>query len=129
VVESVVDADTPTLRERSRADVVRTDVLDAFEDLFAEYDLLVSATLATTAFPHGAAPEVIDGVDIDPHRGWVLTHPYNFTGHPAASIPAGFVDGLPVGMQVAGPRHADDVVLAASAAFERHRPWQHRYPE
>ncbi|MFB6186568.1 MAG: amidase family protein, partial [Halobacteriaceae archaeon] len=60
---------------------------------------------------------------------WVLTQPYNFSGHPAASIPAGFIDGLPVGMQIAGQRHADDDVIAASAAFERKQPWQHRYPD
>jgi Asp-tRNA(Asn)/Glu-tRNA(Gln) amidotransferase A subunit family amidase len=129
IVDLILDADAPTTRAYSQADVVRTDVFDALQDLFEEYDVFVSATLATTAFPHGEEPEEIDGVDVEPLRGWVLTQPYNFTGHPAASIPAGFADGLPVGMQIAGQRHADDVVIAASAAFERQRPWQDRYPE
>ena len=53
--------------------------------------------------------------------------PLNFTGHPAASIPAGFADGLPVGMQIVGRRYADADVLAASAAFERLRPWHDSY--
>jgi Asp-tRNA(Asn)/Glu-tRNA(Gln) amidotransferase A subunit family amidase len=99
------------------------------QDLFEEYDLLVTPTLATTAFPHGEEPKSIDGVDVEPLRGWVLTQPYNFTGHPAASVPAGLADGLPVGMQVAGRRYADDDVIAASAAFERQRPWHDTYPE
>ncbi|WP_226005132.1 amidase [Natrinema salinisoli] len=129
LVDLIMDADEPTTREYKRADVVRTRVLDGFADLFAEYDLLVTATLGTTAFPHGEEPVEIDGVDIEPYRGWVLTQPYNLTGHPAASIPAGFVDGLPVGMQIAGERHADDDVIAASAAFERQRPWHGEYPE
>jgi amidase len=57
-----------------------------------------------------------------------LTYPVNFTGHPAASIPAGMAPGnLPVGMQIIGRRYADADVLAASAAFERLRPWWAAY--
>jgi Asp-tRNA(Asn)/Glu-tRNA(Gln) amidotransferase A subunit family amidase len=123
-----MDADEPTTREYKRADTVRTDVFDALQDLFAEYDLVVSATLATTAFPHDRKPTEIDGVEIEPLRGWVLTQPYNFSGHPAASVPAGFVDGLPVGMQIAGQRFDESAVIAASAAVERHRPWHDEYP-
>jgi len=60
--------------------------------------------------------------------GWCLTYPFNFTGHPAASVPAGFTDeGLPIGMQIVGRRFADKTVLAASAAFERLRPWHDSY--
>ncbi|WP_226040156.1 amidase [Natrinema sp. DC36] len=129
LVDLVVDAEEPTTREYKRADVVRTHVLDGLGDLFAEYDLLATATCGTTPFPHGEEPTEIDGVEIEPYRGWVLTQPFNLTGQPAASVPAGVIDGLPVGMQIAGPRHADDDVIAASAAFERQRPWRDTYPE
>ena len=124
-----MDAEKPSAREYKRADVVRTHVFDGLQDLFAEYNLLATATLGVTAFPHGEEPESIDGTEIEPLRGWVLTQPYNYTGHPAASIPAGFADGLPVGLQVAGRRHRDDQVIAASAAFERQRPWHDAYPK
>lgn len=128
LVDLILEAEEPTTREYKRADRVRTRVFDGLQDLFAEYDILATATVGVTAFEHGDEPESIDGTDIEPLRGWVLTQPYNFTGHPAASIPAGFVDDLPVGLQLAGQRHADDVVIAASAAFERRRPWHDAYP-
>ncbi|MDD9994124.1 MAG: amidase family protein, partial [Dehalococcoidia bacterium] len=62
--------------------------------------------------------------------GLCMTYPINFTGNPAASIPAGFTeDNLPIGMQIIGRRYADETLLAVSAAFERARPWQHKYLE
>ncbi|WP_394348444.1 amidase family protein [Natronococcus sp.] len=127
-IETVLDAAPPSVRELTQADVVRSRVFDGLQDRFEEYDLIASATLATTSFPHGEPPETIDGIDVGPRRGWVLTQPYNLTGHPAASVPAGFVDGLPVGMQLAGERFGDADVLAASAALERRQPWRDRYP-
>jgi amidase/aspartyl-tRNA(Asn)/glutamyl-tRNA(Gln) amidotransferase subunit A len=72
-------------------------------------------------------PAQINGEEIDPSIGWCLTYLTNFSGHPSASIPAGLVDGLPVGMQIIGRRGADVDVLAASAAFERSRPWTDAY--
>jgi Amidase len=73
-------------------------------------------------------PGRINDVEVDPLIGWCLTYFVNFSGHPAASIPAGLAEGrLPVGMQLIGRRYADADVLAASAAFERLRPWQDTY--
>ncbi|MFB6133751.1 MAG: amidase [Halanaeroarchaeum sp.] len=129
LVDVILESEPPTLREYRRAERVRTAVVDDLADLFAEYDLLVTATTATTAFPHGDEPTSIDGTDVEPLRGWLLAHPFNFSGQPAASIPAGFLDGLPVGMQIAAPRFGEPDILAGSAAFERRRPWRDAYPE
>lgn len=73
-------------------------------------------------------PSEINGEAVDPLIGWCLTYFMNFSGHPAALIPAGMsAEALPVGMQIIVRRYADADVFAASAAFERLRPWQANY--
>lgn len=115
--------------EYRQADIVRTAVFETIQDLFDECDLLATPTLAVPPFEHGIwGPEEVAGEEIDPTFGWCLTWLFNLTGHPAASVPAGFTDdGLPVGMQLVGPRFADETVLAASGAFERIAPWHDAY--
>ena len=61
--------------------------------------------------------------------GWVLTYPFNLTGQPVISVPCGFSDdGLPIGLQIVGRRHADSTVLQAAAAYEQAAPWADRRP-
>jgi amidase/aspartyl-tRNA(Asn)/glutamyl-tRNA(Gln) amidotransferase subunit A len=112
--------------------VARTEVYDAIEAVLATHDLLVTPTLACMPVPNAddgntLGPRQINGVEVDPLIGWCLTYFANFSGHPAASIPAGMVDGLPVGLQIIGRRGADEAVLAASAAFESVKPWADIY--
>jgi amidase len=115
-----------------RDQVMRTEIFDAMQAVFADHDLLVHPTVAALPVPNAddgntLGPSAIEGVEVDPLIGWCLTYFANFTGHPAASIPAGMADGLPVGMQITGRSGADADVLAASAAFERLSPWP--FPE
>jgi amidase/aspartyl-tRNA(Asn)/glutamyl-tRNA(Gln) amidotransferase subunit A len=116
-----------------RDNAVRTEVYDAISSVLDRYDLLVTPTLACVAVDNAGdgdtvGPRSINGEAVDPLIGWCLTYPINFTGHPAASVPAGLWAGrLPIGMQIVGRRYADADVLAASAAFERLRPWQDSY--
>jgi Asp-tRNA(Asn)/Glu-tRNA(Gln) amidotransferase A subunit family amidase len=116
-----------------RGSRLRTAVFDMVEDVFEGYELLVTATLGTAGFPIGSAPGTtqapreINGVAVEPGIGWCLTYPINFTGHPAASIPAGLVGQCPVGMQIIGRRFDDASVLRSSAAFESTRPWHRSY--
>ena len=111
---------------------IRSEIFDAVQGAFAEHDLLVTPTLAAMPVDNAddgntVGPSEVEGVAVDPLIGWCMTYFTNFTGHPAASIPAGFADGVPVGMQIIGPRQRDVDVLAASAVFERLRPWHDSY--
>jgi amidase len=120
-------------RDLYRDQAVRTEVYDAVQGVLGRYDLLVTPTLACLPVENAAdgntlGPAEVNGEAVDPLIGWCLTYPLNFTGHPAASIPAGLAAGnLPVGLQIVGRRHADADVLSASAAFERVRPWRAIY--
>jgi amidase/aspartyl-tRNA(Asn)/glutamyl-tRNA(Gln) amidotransferase subunit A len=115
-----------TARDIAADQIIRTEIFDAIQRVFADYDLLLHPTAACLPVENAIdgntlGPREVEGVEVDPLIGWCLTYIANFTGHPAASIPAGTVDGLPVGMQITGRSGADTDVLAASAAFERLR--------
>lgn len=92
------------------------------------YDLLLTPTMPIAPFEAGR--EVPAGW---PSRRWTswtpFTYPFNLTQQPAASVPCGFTSaGLPVGLQVVGPRHSDALVMAACKAFQDARPWLDRRP-
>jgi len=95
-------------------------------DFHERYDLLVTPTVPIPAFEAGV--EAPSG--FSRWTGWTpFTYPFNMTQQPAATLPCGFTSaGLPVGLQVVGPRHADARVLAACAAFGQARPWQSTLP-
>ena len=119
-------------KELSPVEVVDA-VLGRMDRLEPELHAFCTPTLACLPVENAddgntVGPSEINGVEVDPLIGWCLTYFANFTGHPAASVPAGLAeDHLPVGMQIVGRRYADADVLAASAAFERTRPWSQTY--
>ncbi len=93
--------------------------------LFERYDLLLTPTTPCAAFPVGLEhPPTIAGKPVARYTWVPYTFPFNLTGQPACSVPAGFTRaGLPVGLQIVGRRFDDATVLRAAAAFERARPW------
>jgi aspartyl-tRNA(Asn)/glutamyl-tRNA(Gln) amidotransferase subunit A len=104
---------------------------DSVRPLFERHDLLLTPTTSVAAFEVGRLNPV--GW---PQHAWdwfpwaSFSYPFNFTGQPAATVPAGFTPGgLPVGLQIVGRRLAEVTVLQAAAAFERVRPWADRRPE
>jgi len=107
----------------------RQALADALRRFFERYDLLLTPTLCLPAFPLGVVgPSEVAGRKVT-HLGWTLCYPFNYSGQPAVSIPAGWTaSGLPVGLQVVGRRLEDALVLRAAATFETLRPWAGRRP-
>lgn len=103
------------------------DVAAVFEDV----DVLLTPSTAVPAFgADGPMPVVIDGREVAPAMAVPFTMLGNLCWNPAVSLPAGVnSEGLPVGVQVIGRRHADDVVLRLARIFEQARPWPRLAPE
>lgn len=103
----------PEVRNRTRTHI---------DDLFKEIDLLVCPVIARTAFERGVS-------GITPFQYTAYTFIANVAGYCGASVPIGFFEGMPVGLQIMGRPNEEDLVLRAARAFERERPWaQHRPP-
>ncbi len=107
-----------------KAQKARTLVKQDFDEAFKSVDAIVSATSPTVAFPIGAKTH-------DPlamYLNDVLTIPADLAGIPAVSIPCGFSEGLPVGLQVMGPSWREDIVLRVAAAYESLNDWRSHQP-
>jgi Asp-tRNA(Asn)/Glu-tRNA(Gln) amidotransferase A subunit family amidase len=113
-----------------RHDETRTALYDAVEDALSGVDALVCPTLTTPPLTHEEPfPTEVDG---QPASGlpmdWMLAWVFNMTGHPVVNVPAGLADGLPVGLQLVGPRFSEPRLLDIAALFERENPWADAYP-
>jgi aspartyl-tRNA(Asn)/glutamyl-tRNA(Gln) amidotransferase subunit A len=117
----------PRLRAEHLGRAVRRrhELLLASAAVFSEVDLLLTPTTATTAYQaEGTLSGPVNGQEVDLMiLSATFTAPFNITGQPGFSIPAGLVEGMPVGMQVVARRHEDDLCVAAAAVMEAARPW------
>ena len=118
----------------ARAHLERTRVYRQIQGWFEDIDIIVTPTLSRTALPieeRFFEPIEIEGKPVDTVRkAWYpYTHPFNISGNPAVTLPAGFhSDGLPVGVQLVGRRGEDARLLRVAALFEQARPWADRRP-
>jgi aspartyl-tRNA(Asn)/glutamyl-tRNA(Gln) amidotransferase subunit A len=103
----------------------RQELLNATAVVFDDIDLLLTPTTATTAYAaEGILSGPVNGEEVDLLiLSAAFTAPFNMTGQPGVSIPAGLVEGMPVGLQVVARRHEDDACVAAAALMESARPW------
>jgi aspartyl-tRNA(Asn)/glutamyl-tRNA(Gln) amidotransferase subunit A len=111
-----------SVAEVQQAEATRARLGAAMGRFHADWDLLLTPAMPIAAF--AACRDVPEGWP-DPHwPGWTpFTYPFNLTQQPAISVPCGFTsEGLPIGLQVVGPRHSEALVLRAARAYEAGRP-------
>ena len=119
----------------ARASLQRTAIYRKVQGWFDRYDVILTPTLARTALP--IEERLFEPVEIEGkaagsvRRAWYpYTHPFNLTGNPAVSLPAGLhSDGLPIAAQLVGARGADALLLKVSALLERAMPWDDIRPK
>jgi len=124
-----------TLAQFQDATTARTALGAHMKRFHERYDLLVTPSLAVTAFETGKlAPVGYPGIPDGETNRWIywtpFSYPFNMTQQPACSVPCGFSSaGLPIGLQIVGPMHRDDLVLRAAHAYEQADPVHRRHPD
>ncbi len=107
-----------------KAQKVRTLIRQEFDSVFEKFDAIITPTSPTTPFKIGEKTD-------DPLQMYlsdVCTLPINIAGLPAISIPAGFADGLPIGMQIISKPFAEETILKISHAYEQATEWHKQKP-
>ncbi len=107
-----------------KAQQVRTLIRQEFTEAFTRFDALVTPTSPSIAFKTGARMN-------DPLQMYladVCTIPVNIAGLPGISVPAGFSEEMPVGLQVIGPQFGDPTVLQVAHAYEQATDWHRTHP-
>jgi Asp-tRNA(Asn)/Glu-tRNA(Gln) amidotransferase A subunit family amidase len=121
-----------TLERAAAIETYRRQLNEAMADLFAEADFVLTSTNPDVAFAaEGPPPFTIPGADLIQEIGFsraimnnaALTAPSNLNGSPAMSVPAGLVDGLPVGLQVLAAHHREPLLLDLALVAEKAIPW------
>jgi aspartyl-tRNA(Asn)/glutamyl-tRNA(Gln) amidotransferase subunit A len=108
-----------------QAQKVRQLINKDFERAFKEVDVLMGPTTPTPAFELGAKTE--DPVTM--YLNDIYTIGANLAGLPGISIPCGFVNALPVGLQIVGPHFSEAKILNAAHLYQRETDWHRRMPE
>ncbi|MGG3283618.1 Asp-tRNA(Asn)/Glu-tRNA(Gln) amidotransferase subunit GatA [Paenibacillus solani] len=108
-----------------KAQKARTLIKQDFNKVFEQYDVIIGPTAPTTAFKLGAQ---VDN-PLTMYLNDILTIPVSLAGVPAVSVPCGFADGMPVGMQIIGKAFDESTVLRVAHAYEQNTEHHKRRPE
>ena len=107
-----------------KAQQVRTLIRRQFQDAFSRYDVLLTPTSPT--LPFGLGERTNDPLSM--YLADICTIPVNIAGLPAISLPCGFVDGLPVGLQLIGPSLGEESIIRAAYTYEQATDWHTMRP-
>jgi len=109
---------------RGKFEQRRTELNNRMSQIFSEVDLIITASNPDVAFnAEGPLPDTFGGVVGGAGNNGVLTFPANIYGNPGVSVPVGFVDGLPVGMQIMARHFEEPLLLDLALDIERRAPW------
>lgn len=109
---------------RARIERRRGELNQAMAGIFDQVDLVITASNPDVAFAaEGPLPHLFGGVEAGAGNNGRLTFPCNLYGNPGISIPAGTLDGLPIGLQVIGAHFSEELLLDLAWLVERNRPW------
>jgi len=108
-----------------KAQKVRTLIRQEFDQAFSKFDALITPTSPTVPFKIG---EKVDD-PLQMYLSDVCTLPINIAGLPAISMPAGFGNGLPIGMQLIGKPFGEETILRVAYAYEQATDWHKRRPQ
>lgn len=108
-----------------KAQQVRTIIVEDFRRVFRQVDLLLAPTMPSTAPKKG----VTTGQAMYGELADILTEPSSLAGLPAISLPCGFINGLPVGMQLIGPQWSETQIFEVAQKYEEITPWHLEKPE
>ncbi len=112
-------------RAITRAERLRTAYWHRARRFLESYDLIVAPTVGAPPFRlDQAMPSTVGGVAVERYYDvYLASYAFSVTGLPIAAVPCGFTEtGLPVGIQIVGRRHREDLVLRAAAAYQAARP-------
>ena len=122
-------ASKATIFDMRKFNEIRTDVLDTFEHMFKYFDVICAPVTCCPPLTNESNGHAT-GIGLDPSIdfiGFGETFLVNFVGYPAASVPIGLVNGMPVGMQIIGKKYHDLDVLRVARTIEKISPWAKYY--
>jgi aspartyl-tRNA(Asn)/glutamyl-tRNA(Gln) amidotransferase subunit A len=120
--------DRYSAESRSRIERRRMELNETMARIFDTtqdgVDFVITASNPDVAFAaEGPLPDTFGGVEADAGNNGLLTFPANLHGNPAISVPAGSLDGLPIGLQILGRHFTEPLLLDLALVMERNRPW------
>lgn len=108
-----------------KAQQVRTIIVDDFARAFSGVDIILGPTSPSTALKKGSSKDQPLFGELQD----IFVEPSSLAGLPAINVPCGFIDGLPVGMQIMGPPWSEEKLISIAQAYEQNTDWHKNKPK